>query len=303
MRTAPETPGRAAWLARACFVFNGFILANIVVGALVRAHGAGLACPDWPLCFGEVVPRFDFKVAWEVGHRYVGWTFGLTYLALGAGVLSDGSLRRVGGTIWGVGLGLLVLQGLLGALTVWHLLASWSVTSHLLVGNAWNACVLWLGLALHDHAADARRPGVGRGARLSVASSALFLLFQLALGGLVSSRYAGLACSKWPGCYDATWFPVWGMDTLVGLHVHHRANAYLLAAVIVWMVWSTRGIPRLAGRARLALALVLAQIGVGVANVLLELRVEITALHSLLAGALVLTTASCAHVAFTREPR
>ena len=34
----------------------------IVLGALVRAHGAGLACPDWPLCFGEFVPELDLKV-------------------------------------------------------------------------------------------------------------------------------------------------------------------------------------------------------------------------------------------------
>jgi hypothetical protein len=40
-----------------------------VLGALVRAHEAGLACPDWPLCFGELVPRFDLKVAFEYGHR------------------------------------------------------------------------------------------------------------------------------------------------------------------------------------------------------------------------------------------
>ncbi|MCP5116159.1 MAG: hypothetical protein GY953_35480, partial [bacterium] len=33
----------------------------IVLGALVRANGAGLACPDWPLCFGQVVPEFDLK--------------------------------------------------------------------------------------------------------------------------------------------------------------------------------------------------------------------------------------------------
>jgi cytochrome c oxidase assembly protein subunit 15 len=303
MPTAAESVSRAALLARACFVFNGFILANIVLGALVRAHGAGLACPDWPLCFGEVIPRFDFKVAWEVSHRYVGWTFGAAYLALGFGVLRDAALRRAAGAIWGLGIALLALQGLLGALTVWHLLASWSVTSHLVVGNAWNACVLWLGFSLRGFASGAGRPAVPRTAKLSVALAAAFLLFQIALGGLVSSRYAGLACSKWPGCYDDAWFPAWGMDNLVGLHVHHRANAYLLAAFVAWMVWEARRLPPLAGPARLALLLVFAQMGVGVANVLLQLRVEITALHSLLAGALVLTLTSCAHAAFAKELR
>ena len=44
-------------------------LGLIVVGALVRAYDAGLACPDWPLCKGALVPGFDFKVAFEWGHR------------------------------------------------------------------------------------------------------------------------------------------------------------------------------------------------------------------------------------------
>jgi cytochrome c oxidase assembly protein subunit 15 len=303
MPALPDSRSRAAFLARCCFAFNGFILANIVLGALVRAHGAGLACPDWPLCFGDVVPRFDFKVAWEVGHRYVGWTFGLAYLALGFGVLRDAALRRVAGRIWGLGLGLLALQGLLGALTVWHLLASWSVTSHLLVGNAWNATVLWLGLGLRAHAASATRPAVPRGAQLAVALGALLLFFQVALGGMVASRGAGLACSKWPGCYDAEWFPIWGMDNLVGLHVHHRANGYLLAAVLGWMAWVVRGVPQLARRARLALLLVFVQMGVGIANVLLHLPVEVTALHSFFAAALVLSLTVCSHAAFAKELR
>ena len=43
----------------------------IVFGASVRVHGAGLACPDWPLCFGEVVPAIDFQVGLEFGHRVI----------------------------------------------------------------------------------------------------------------------------------------------------------------------------------------------------------------------------------------
>jgi heme A synthase len=295
---------RAAALARACFVFNAFILANIALGALVRAHGAGLACPDWPLCFGEVVPRFDFKVAWEMSHRYVGWAFGVTFLTLGALILRDATLRLVAGRTWAVSLALLLVQGLLGALTVWHLLASWSVTSHLLVGNVWNASVLWLGLTLRAFArGEPERTPLARVTRGSVALSALFLFFQVFLGGQLSSRYAGLACSRWPACYDERWFPVWGMRDPIGLHVHHRANAYLLAALVLWMAWAARAVPQLSRKAQLAAALVFVQMGVGIANVLLQLRVEITALHSALAGALVLTLTSCTRVAFAKELR
>jgi len=301
MSPAPESSSRAAALARACFVFNGFILANIVLGALVRAHGAGLACPDWPLCFGEVIPRFDFKVAWEVSHRYVGWAFGAAYFALGVAVLRDPLLRRAAGSVWGVGIVLLAVQGLLGALTVWQLLAAWSVTSHLLVGNAWNASVLWLGFTLRAAARGAKQPAP-RAARIAVGVSALFVVFQVALGGLVSSRYAGLACSRWPSCNGDEWFPVWGMQNPIGLHVHHRANAYLLAALIAWMVWAARSVPGLARRTQLALLLVFVQMAIGVTNVLLELPVEVTALHSLFAGALVLAVTSCAHGAFAKEP-
>jgi cytochrome c oxidase assembly protein subunit 15 len=303
MRDAP-TDGRALRrLSAGFFALCAATFGLIVLGALVRAHGAGLACPDWPLCFGDVIPRFDFKVAWEVGHRYVGWAFGAAYLALGWGVLREPALRRSAGATWALGFGLLALQGLLGALTVWQLLAAWSVTSHLIVGNAWNACVLWLGLALRTHARGEPRAAMPRVARVAVALSALFLLFQVALGGLVSSRAAGLACSSWPGCYDDAWFPVWGMESLVGLHVHHRANGYLLALLIAWMAFAARRAPTLAPRAQLALALVFVQMGVGIANVLLRLPVEVTALHSLFAAALVLSITACAHAAFAKELR
>ena len=43
----------------------------IALGSYVRATGAGLSCPDWPLCFGRAVPKFEYGVAQEVIHRYI----------------------------------------------------------------------------------------------------------------------------------------------------------------------------------------------------------------------------------------
>ena len=74
----------------------------IVLGALVRANGAGLACPDWPLCFGEFIPRFDFKIAFEWGHRVLAGSVGIVFIALAGWTLRQSELRAK------MGLGLLV---------------------------------------------------------------------------------------------------------------------------------------------------------------------------------------------------
>ena len=56
--------------------------ALIVLGALVRAHDAGLACPDWPQCFGTWIPELNLKVAFEWSHRVVAGGVALSYATL-----------------------------------------------------------------------------------------------------------------------------------------------------------------------------------------------------------------------------
>ena len=88
---------------------------------------------------------------------------------------------------------------------------------------------------------------------------------------------------------------------MVGLQLVHRLNAYALATAIVLTAWSARGVAGLARPTLLAVALVLVQIVLGVANVWLRLPVEITALHSATAAALVLTMTACVRAAW-RHP-
>ncbi len=76
-------------LGRSFFGLAGLTYGLIVLGALVRAHGAGLSCPDWPLCFGEVIPQLDFKVAFEFGHRVVAGSVAILFAGL-----SFATLRR-----------------------------------------------------------------------------------------------------------------------------------------------------------------------------------------------------------------
>jgi heme A synthase len=269
-------------LAAGFLALLGGTWALMILGALVRAHGAGLACPDWPLCFGELVPSFDLKVAFEWGHRVTAGSIAIAFAALAALALRRPSTRRATARLLAIAAGLLALQILLGALTVWHLLARWSVTAHLITGTSFALTVLLVACALRDLAAPperALRAPIASARALSLAGALLGL--QIVLGGLVSSGYAGLACPEWPTCNGGLWFPTWSGS--VGLHLLHRMNGYLLLVALAAAAWVCRGDPGLRAPAFAAFAIGLAQVGVGIANVISGLAVEVTGLHSALA--------------------
>jgi cytochrome c oxidase assembly protein subunit 15 len=277
-------------LARTSAALVACTLFLIVFGASVRVHGAGLACPDWPLCFGEVIPPIDFGVALEFGHRVLAGSISLVF----AGVLGRVWWRRDELGALPVRLGLaaavvLVIQVVLGGLTVLELLAEWTVTSHLLAGNTFCMLLLLLTLAIREHDVPVQRAPIPRAVRWAFAAMALALPVQLALGGLVASSYAGLACGTWPTCDGTSWFPTF--SGLVGLQLVHRLVAYGLAAIATVGLVVTRGRGRVGRAAVLMFVLVWLQGAIGVANVLMRLPVEVTLAHSLGAATLWLATA------------
>jgi cytochrome c oxidase assembly protein subunit 15 len=297
-----DPSAEAARAARLGAAFGALVAACfglIVLGALVRAHEAGLACPDWPLCFGELIPRLNLEVAFEWTHRVVAGSVSLAFAALAALALRRPATRRVA-PLLALAAALLATQVLLGALTVWKLLAPWTVTAHLITGNSFAATLLLTALALRERAAPRRRAPVRPAARAATAVAAALLALQLLLGGLVASRYAGLACPEWPACMAGVWFPTW--QGPVGLHLLHRLNGYALVAALGALAWAARSDAALRGLARLALGLGLVQIAVGVANVLLHLPVEVTGLHSALAAGLVLALTAAAREAWLGRP-
>lgn len=290
-------PGLAAGFASAA----ALTFCLIVVGALVRAHDAGLACPDWPLCYGEVVPDFDLKVAFEWGHRVFAGaiSLGLVGLTLFMARQPDliGAFRNRLALIWVV----LIVQIVFGGLTVLLQLAPWTVSVHLILGNTFCLLLLWTSRDLAEGPArpDEAEP-LAPWLRMLGFGVALLVLVQMVLGGWVSSNYAGLACTHFPSCNGQQWVPTW--EGLVGIQILHRINGVLLLiayAVFAGFLW---GRTRLGTLSALGLALVLLQIGVGVANVLLRLPIWVTALHSGFAAAIVLVTALCVRSAVRMGP-
>jgi cytochrome c oxidase assembly protein subunit 15 len=274
-------------------VLVGVTQVLIVLGALVRAHEAGLACPDWPLCFGELVPRFDLKIAFEWSHRVLAGSVSLAFVTLAALVLRSGGASGETRRWLAIAALLLVAQVLLGAFTVWELLAAWTVTSHLVTGNAFALALCFVALSLRESRHGEPVRGV---VRAGVAAAAALLLLQIVLGGLVSSRFAGMACPEWPTCNGGAWFPTWGGT--VGLHLLHRWNGTLLGAALLGVAWISRGEPRVRRLTALAAVLGALQVGIGIANVLLAIPVEVTGLHSALAAALVLTIGAATRAAW-----
>ncbi len=276
--TSSEKGLALAWAALVCAV-----TALIMLGAGVRAFEAGLACPDWPLCFGEVIPEMNLEVAFEFSHRVLAGAISLVFLFLARRTWPHSAMRT---NVLVIAV-LLTVQIVLGGLTVLELLAEWTVTSHLVTGNAVNASMLWLTLRLRDEGRSVERRAVPRLGSFALIAAVALGFAQIVFGGLVSSSYAGLACPEWPTCNGGLWVPTW--NGTVGLHLLHRFNGYAFGAILLLGAFALRGTGWLGTLALGAAALAGAQIAVGIANVLLALPEGVTILHSALAACLVLT--------------
>lgn len=115
------TVQHSAGLNRFAWLTAGATLLLLVAGALVTSNDAGLAVPDWPLSYGKVMPPMVGNIFYEHGHRMVATLVGLLTIVLAVWLWRREprrGVRRLGL----VALGVIILQGLLGGLTVLLLL-------------------------------------------------------------------------------------------------------------------------------------------------------------------------------------
>jgi cytochrome c oxidase assembly protein subunit 15 len=131
------------------------VYAQILLGAIVRHTGAGLAIPDFPLAFGRLVPEFSNSlIMWQYAHRVgalvtgivVAWTAGRTLWRAEGGrfLLLPAALL----------IALLGLQIFLGALTIWSLRAVVPTTAHVAIGSLLFATSVVLAVRAHHVAGE-----------------------------------------------------------------------------------------------------------------------------------------------------
>ena len=291
------SPPRAFAIAfRLASLTAAIMFGLIVVGSVVRTTGSGLACPDWPLCHGKLIPPMQFNVLIEWFHRLLALCVGLLLLATAGWIARGRETRARLGGLAALSVALFFMQALLGALTVWKLLDPSIVSGHLAVALLLFAVLLTIALvARHESllAAAAEVSSRPPGLLALFSGAAVFVWVQSVLGGMVSTNHASLACPDWPAC-NGQWFPP--LAGLVGLHVAHRYGAYALTLFMIVVAVRAQGVADAAVRriSALLLAFTIGQVVLGVCNVLLGVPVWLSAMHlanaaTLLALALAVT--------------
>jgi len=265
-------------LARLSWAAVAVAFGEVLLGSWTRINGAGMTCPDYPLCRGRLVPAFDGGVIWEWTHRF-------TALALSALVISviiiawreRGAQARFVRPVAGIAGALFVVQILLGAATVRLANLPASVVWHW--GTAMALIASLAALAIFAAAEQPGRPNSHGGLTGVLAGTALVAFVTMCIGAYVSSSGAGLACVTIPGCAGNV--VVYSDGQFVQMLHRVAAAASLLAAVAAFaLVWVKRSSTRVRAWTTIGLALIFVQIILGLLNVAYRLPLDLREAHA-----------------------
>jgi heme A synthase len=278
-------------LARLSWCAVAVAFGEVLLGSWTRINGAGMTCPDYPLCRGRIVPAFDGGVIWEWTHRFTALALALLILVTLVRAFywrnPAPGVRAAAGVVWV----LFMIQLFLGAETVKLSNTPISVVWHW--GTAMALIASLAALAIFAGAGHSQRPSGNAWAVAAVLAFAASVAFvTMCVGAYVSSSGAGLACVTIPGCAGNV--VVFGNGQYVQMLHRIAAASSLLAAVGAFaFAW----IQRVSARVRLwtavALALVFVQIVLGLLNVALRLPIDLREAHAANA-ALIFLAFACA---------
>lgn len=272
------------------FVISVFwTLGLLFLGSVVHATESSLACPDWPTCFGTMMPEMTGGVFWEHLHRLVAgglilfWCGGL-YLTWKEKPTSPWIIKAA----W-AGFVLLLIQAVFGGLTVLFLLPDAISTTHLGLAFLFLALATVLALVTSPYWDRGLGPteGIRHTLRKAAIGATLLTFGQSLVGAAVRHTDAGVACPDVPLCLGE-WIPPF-IHPLVALHFGHRVlGVALLVAVLGTghVAFWHGGSPWIRKLGIAATLTAVTQVLLGFLSVYYGLAVVPVSLHTLLAAAL-----------------
>lgn len=221
------------------------ICVQILLGAWVRLTGSGMSCPDWPLCYGMILPLPSkvmaleniqytyFQVFLEWIHRAnAAFLIGPFSLFLALIIFFNKKLISGSVKLAYILLFLLFIQGLLGGLTVFKSNIPWSVAIHLVFAFLLFFTVINIYLSTFS---NYKVLSISKFTKVNIFISGLLVMITGAAGAFTSKSGASLACKNWPGC-NQSFFPNLN-DNFELIHFSHRVLALFFIISIFILIW------------------------------------------------------------------
>lgn len=312
--------GKKLWFQRMAVSAAIMAIVVIILGVATRLMDAGLGCPDWPGCYGQLIvpdaevaalfspqPLEPVKAWMEMIHRYVAGFLGVIATVL---VVMAWRNKKAYPALFIPSLLTFIavgIQGIFGMLTVTLKLWPVVVTLHLLGGILCLTLFSWLALISSKRPSEARIVDKKTPLNPLYIFACAALIAQIALGGWTSSNYAGVGCIGFPQC-NGEWWPdadfsqgfhlsqEIGPDYLhgqlnasarTGIHLVHRSGAVILGISLLLLWRQQRSNPAPARNfVNIAVALYVTQVLVAVALIAFSLPLSLALLHTSVAVAL-----------------
>lgn len=287
----------------------------IFVGALVKSHEVGLSVPDWPTTYGYQMFSFPFSdmvggIFYEHGHRMIATIVGFMTLILSVIVYFSNSRIWIK-KITFLALGLVILQGIFGGLTVLLFLPAYISIIHAILAQTFLMLTILIAYSLSKESMNKLDEEKINYIFLTrpAAYVIITIYLQLIVGAITRHTESGLAIPDFP-LSAGYLFPPFNQDMIniiqsmhfdVGLpyvdlyqiviHYCHRVGALLVALSIIYFVWKSINLKIISKRIRqltaLLITLFIIQISLGAMTIWTLKNPLITSMH-VLNGAMLL---------------
>tara|TARA_E500000075_G_C6986745_1_gene320270 strand:- start:1332 stop:2264 length:933 start_codon:yes stop_codon:yes gene_type:complete len=207
---------------------------QISLGGFVRVTGSGLGCPDWPLCYGKIIPPMNYHTLIEWGHRTSGALLGLLILLINIVVWSQNKNNKFLTLTSLFSLILVIVVGGIGGAVVLTELEPSLRTLHLFLAQMIIFCLGLSYVSINTQNLSIKNQFIFDKYSLMAGIVALTVLVSLLTGSYAVWKGAGTVCSSWPFCTSSSIIP----ESFLGwIHMIHRIASSLAGIIGLYFLY------------------------------------------------------------------